>query len=416
MSKEKEFIDEILKSGGYDGYITKDVARLVDEFLRFGVKLDERFALIDLMSWAHRGEVKPYRYYAKRWGWSYTTTYRFFASLGLTEQKWSRNGAKMDQERSGREAKKSESMRKSGIRGAEMEQEWSKNGADVEQEWSSIHKPQTTNLKQENSSSEAALKKREEEDLNSKNKTKPLAVGAAQTIVLESEFQHLKHKVFLEWWGKMLSALERRGVRLWPETVEAWLRQYAAMDVVPAAECCYKTAVTEEYAPGKPRTLPFVTRDPNWPKFNLFAESSPAKRNSAKTASLSEQVDRETAAKAVKQYEEWGIEPSDDLFEVWATALGGRDVVEELRRSVCSEKAQAEPDNQTTRPDRIPAHLVERFKDDIGKLAESGIGFEAFEEDALRWGTEIFGSKEKFSRHYESLIEERTAITEDIDA
>ena len=75
--KEKEFIESILKEGNYERFPLKGIIDLLGKLTENGIEFDRETAKIDLLTSAYRGEIKPIRYYAKRWQWSYSKVQRF---------------------------------------------------------------------------------------------------------------------------------------------------------------------------------------------------------------------------------------------------------------------------------------------------------------------------------------------------
>jgi hypothetical protein len=54
-----------------------------DALARAGVEFTEALALMDLHAWIDRQQVKPHRYYAKRWGWGEKRAYRLMCDAGI---------------------------------------------------------------------------------------------------------------------------------------------------------------------------------------------------------------------------------------------------------------------------------------------------------------------------------------------
>jgi len=54
-----------------------------DALARAGVEFTDALALMDLHAWIDRQQVKPYRYYAKRWNWGEKRVYNFMLALGI---------------------------------------------------------------------------------------------------------------------------------------------------------------------------------------------------------------------------------------------------------------------------------------------------------------------------------------------
>ena len=62
--------------------------KVVQDLIECKKVLTVEYATIDLMIAMDAGKVKPYRYYAKRWGWKEPTTYKRLPAMRETVQEW----------------------------------------------------------------------------------------------------------------------------------------------------------------------------------------------------------------------------------------------------------------------------------------------------------------------------------------
>ena len=92
--------------------------KIVDDLSRRGIEFDEDDAVIDLMLATDRGDVKPIRYYARRWKWSKSRVSRSMDRLkesveewrnfdNTPLQKWDNSGTTAGQQRDKKRAKQS---------------------------------------------------------------------------------------------------------------------------------------------------------------------------------------------------------------------------------------------------------------------------------------------------------------------
>jgi len=83
--KEQKFIELILANGDYAQYRTAHIEELIQKLVAAGVPFDATMATVDLMIWASRGNIKSYKYYAKRWGWTEGKARQFFIKHELND-------------------------------------------------------------------------------------------------------------------------------------------------------------------------------------------------------------------------------------------------------------------------------------------------------------------------------------------
>ncbi|MBL7997721.1 MAG: hypothetical protein JNL32_03690 [Candidatus Kapabacteria bacterium] len=94
--KEQHYIRGILDKGDYAEFPIGAVAALLADVLAVDEPVSSTIAELDLLIAAHRGEIKPFRYYAKRWSWSESKTRQFFINHGLMTkpESWKSNPSK----------------------------------------------------------------------------------------------------------------------------------------------------------------------------------------------------------------------------------------------------------------------------------------------------------------------------------
>jgi hypothetical protein len=126
------------------------VRELLDMVILTSKPFTERQALMDLHYWVDRQDVKPYRYYAKRWQWGNRKTYNLFVEAGIygvdrAEDEGSREVADGEQVGSKKVAEQPKEETKTPVKVADGEQVGSKKVADGEQY---IHPTSTSTSKE----------------------------------------------------------------------------------------------------------------------------------------------------------------------------------------------------------------------------------------------------------------------------
>lgn len=83
MDLYEGILQKLRDQGNWIAIDTDDTYGIIEAWIEAGLPFPEALARIDLIYWIDRRSVRPFRYYAKRWGWGEKRARLLFTSMGL---------------------------------------------------------------------------------------------------------------------------------------------------------------------------------------------------------------------------------------------------------------------------------------------------------------------------------------------